>query len=368
MSIPELKQADNGVWYVHWTDRRRSKRVSTRTRDMAAAKAFLGQWLLMEHEAPASVAAGFTIADLWAVYDKKHIEHNVTSPMTMRNAWKRLEPHFGTMMPAAINQDVVDAYIKARTTGRIGLRAQSSTIRRELVALRAYMNWSAAPKRKIIQPAHLPAFDLPSDSPPRDRWLRTDEIQRLLNAAASMRGKAERMPRGERFLWLALETAGRKTAILELTWDRVDFETGVIHLAVPGRKVTKNRRASVPVSKALRPVLERMHRERINTFVMDNQSDVWATVQCIAERAGFGDPCKTPRWNGMKPRKTGISPHVLRHTAATQMARRGVPLYDIAGVLGNSLAMVEKVYAKHCPERLRAAVDRISGDSLNAAE
>jgi len=111
-----------------------------------------------------------------------------------------------------------------------------------------------------------------------------------------------------------------------------------------------------------------MHRERINTFVMDNQSDVWATVQCIAERAGFGDPRKTPRRNGMKPRKTGISPHVLRHTAATQMARRGVPLYDIAGVLGNSLAMVEKVYAKHCPERLRAAVDRISGNSLSAAE
>lgn len=368
MSIPELKQADNGVWYVYWTEGRRSKRISTRSRSLDAAKAYLGTWLLMEREAPSSGGAEFTVADLWKVYDTKHIEPNVASPVTMRNAWKRLDPHFGALTPAAIDQDVVDDYVKARATGRIGGKAQSSTIRRELVALRACLNWSAAPKRKIIQATHLPAFDLPPDGQPRDRWLRTEETQRLLDAAAAMRGKAERMTRGERFLWLALETAGRKMAILELTWDRVDFETGVIHLAVPGRKVTKKRRASVPISKALLPVLERMHRERVNEFVMDHQADVWATVQCIAERAGFGEKRTAPRRDGMKPKKTGISPHVLRHTAATQMARRGVPLYDIAGVLGNSLAMVEKVYAKHCPDRLRAAVNSISGDSLDAAE
>ncbi len=156
-----------------------------------------------------------------------------------------------------------------------------------------------------------------------------------------------------------METAARKRAILDLTWDRVDFEIGVIHLAVPGRRLTKKKRPSVPISDTLRPVLKRMHEERINDYVMDSGAEVWITIQLIVERSGVV-PAPPKRKPNEKPKSTGISPHTFRHTAATQMARRGVPLYDIAGVLGNSLAMVEKVYAKHCPGRLRAAVNSIS--------
>jgi integrase len=71
---------------------------------------------------------------------------------------------------------------------------------------------------------------------------------------------------------------------------------------------------------------------------------------------------------GQKPKSTGISPHVFRHTAATQMARRGIPLFLIAKALGNSMRMVERVYAKHAPDDLRAAMDMISRDELEPAE
>jgi hypothetical protein len=50
------------------------------------------------------------------------------------------------------------------------------------------------------------------------------------------------------------------------------------------------------------------------------------------------------------------------------MARRGVPLWTIAKVLANTLAMVERVYAKHAPDDLRDAVGMISGGALVAAE
>ena len=48
------------------------------------------------------------------------------------------------------------------------------------------------------------------------------------------------------------------------------------------------------------------------------------------------------------------------------MARRGVPLYLIAKVLGDTIATVEKVYAKHAPDDLRAAVDMISSAHVGA--
>jgi integrase len=85
---------------------------------------------------------------------------------------------------------------------------------------------------------------------------------------------------------------------------------------------------------------------------MDNGADVADTLARIGERAGVA----------------GVTPHVLRHTAATHMARAGVPLWKIAGILGNSIAMVEKVYAKHCPDGLRDAVNLISGGALEPAE
>ena len=44
-----------------------------------------------------------------------------------------------------------------------------------------------------------------------------------------------------------------------------------------------------------------------------------------------------------------LSPHVLRHTAATHMARRGVPLWIIAKCLGNSVEMIEKTYGHWIP-------------------
>lgn len=367
MSGPRLECAENGVWYVHWTDGRRTKRVSTRQKNLQAAKSFFAAWLIEDRTADPETTRAFTIAQLWKVYFEKHVERPGAPASTARFTWNNLAPHFGDRLVSEIDQDLVDAYLAKRTSGAIGGRAVGSTIRRELITLRACINWCADPKRRMVAAGDIAPFDLPAEAAPRDRWLRHDETQKLLTAAASLRTDG-RLHRVEVFLWLALETAGRKTALLELTWDRVDFETGVVHLNVPGARTTKKRRADVPMSAALRPVLERAHAERRNARVLEHGGDVWPTLQIVVERAGLAPGKRAPRRNGDKPKKTGISPHVLRHTAATQMARAGVPLWKIAKVLGNSLVMVEKVYAKHCPDDLREAVDRISNGRLEAAE
>lgn len=349
MAVPQLSAADSGVFYARWTDGRRSKRKSMGTRDASLATARFAQWLLrggpsQQPEEPAKV---FTVADLWASYEAGH---RVVSTETRRWTWKNLEAHFAGTLICDV-PDAVPGYVTKRQRGLIGKPAKSSTIRRELVALRACFNWCAdktSGRRPMISLADVPGFDLPADSEPRDRWLKDDEIARLLAAA---RGEG-RMSRVERFLWLALETGGRKQALLDLTWDRVDFGTNVIHLALPGVRQTKKRRASVPISKALLPVLERAYGERISDRVLDNGAEIWAAVQSVARRAGLASAARAA---------TGVSPHVMRHTAATNMARRGVPLYLVAKVLGNSIQTVEKTYAKHCPDDLRGAVDTISG-------
>ncbi len=366
MSTPKLEARPNGNFYALWTDGRRSFRKSMGTKDRAVAEKRFAQWLLLDgHKGVAQGEApvAYTVADCWAVYDEKRPGQGYN--------WKMLAPHFGALTVPEVDQDTVDDYVARRVAGKIGGRkVKPQTCRKELSILFAVLRFCAVKSRDMPRPMFsstiIEKCALPEEGEPRDRWLRTEEMQRLLDAAAKLR-RGDRLSRGERFLWLALETAARKQAILDLTWDRVDFETGTIDYNVPGRRKTKKRRVSVAISKALRPVLGRAYAERQGELVMDNKGAVWSTVQLIAIEAGFGG-ARPKLLRSEKPKATGISPHVLRHTAATHMARRGVPLWKIAKILGNTLAMVEKVYAKWAPEDPENTVDRISAGLLEAAE
>lgn len=367
---PVVKKAANGTFYVHWSEGRRSKRQSLGTQDEDEAYTRFAQWILLggRNKEIGATEHAYTVAELWDVYMERHVKKHVVGKATIGYAWQNLRPHFGQLLFDQVNQDRIDEYERLRAAGKIGRNSKSVTIRREIATLMAALNFCATPPMRLIPKANIEVVKMPSAGDPRDRWLRMEEVQRLLKGAATMRRQGRgggRMTRAERFLWIALETAARKQAILDLTWDRVDFETNVIHFNVPGRVKTKKRRADVSISSALRPVLLRAYEERTGDLVLDNKAAVWKSIQVASIKAGFSDQ---PIVRGQKPRATGISPHVLRHTAATHMARRGVPLWAIAQVLGNTLAMVEKVYAKWTPDDPAGTVDMISGGALEAAE
>lgn len=359
MSKPAtLKPGPGGVFYIHWTEpgargqRGRSRRESTGQRESTAAQIYFGEWLLLKQKAPAPESQVWTVADLWSVYEQKHIERKVVAADRLDFAWANLKLHFGALKVSEITEDVVSDYTTKRQKGRLGRRVQPSTVRRELGALLGCLNWCADTKRKIIAKADVPNIELPDHGEPADRWLTTHEIRKLFDAASEMRRvDRTKLSRCEKFLWLALETGARKEAICQLTWDRVDFETNVIHYDVPGRRKTKKRRSAPPISTSLLPMLVRAREETrpaSNDLVIENDSNPRRMVERAAKRAGL----------------KGVTPHVLRHTAATHMARQGIPLWIIAKILGNTLAMVERVYAKHAPDDLRKAVDTITGGTV----
>lgn len=343
MKTPTLKPAKNGQFYAHWTVNRRTHRKSMGTSDRAEAERAFANWLLTRNDLPAPERT-LTVADVWAFYISKKGESH-----TAFYSWANLMQHFAALDVRKVNQKEVDAYVAARAAGEIGQHSKPSTCRRELAVLVAAMNLGAHPLYALYPPSALQPLLLPPDSDPRDRWLTVKEMQTLMLAAVGFRKEPEELCRVEIFLWLALETAARKQAILDLTWDRVDFAQGVIHYDVPGRKKTKKRRASVPISASLRPVLERAHAQRHGDLVMWHGADVWWAVQRVAEVAGLKD----------------VSPHVLRHTAATHMARNGVSLWTVANILGNTMAVVEKTYAKWCPAEPERNVNLISNGALS---
>lgn len=316
---PEPK---TGIYYIHWSEGGRSKRKTTGTRDVREAQAFFDEWC--DLSASVDAAPRYTCDELFAMrYSEKDERANA--------AWANLKPVFGHLQPKEVTQAIEDRYVAAR-------RVAPSTIRYELSVLRAA--WNHAVKQRVIKFEDTPVLKpLPAKSPPRERWLTDAEIERVLSAAETL-GDRVRL-----FVWLALHTGARRTAIQELRWPQVDFKVGVIHYLAPGAQQTRKRRASVPMSDALRGVLEEAYRSRAHddALVIGSGGKINAAVSRL----------------GTAAKVSGLTPHVFRHTAGTVMARNGVALWVIAKILGNTVEEVEKTYAKWVPGLHAEAVNII---------
>jgi integrase len=253
------------------------------------------------------------------------------SAATARWVWKGLAPHFAHR--TRVDADLCLSYAKARR----GAGVADSTIWAELSRLRAAL--AHAQRNGAI--VAIASFWKPGPPRARERWLTQEEARRLIAAAFTARHV-------RLFIILALATAGREAALLQLTWDRVDLERGLIDLDDPERSLTSKRRAAVPINAMARVALERAKARARSRFVIEYGGRpvrcVWAGVRAAADRAGL----------------TGVSPHTLRHTAGMLMIQAGVPLLTVAGFMGISIATAAKSYLKVMPKQLAdaaAAVD-----------
>ena len=145
---------------------------------------------------------------------------------------------------------------------------------------------------------------------------------------------ATQAPHIRLFVLLALHTAAHTGALLSLSWEQVDLNSGLIYL---GRTRGKKRRATVPITDVLRDALEEAAQAATSEWVIE-----YAGHPVRSIKSGFR---AAVRRAGLE----GVTPHILRHTAATWMVQSDVPLALVAAYLGNSVEMVARVYGHHSP-------------------
>ncbi|MDY0242193.1 MAG: site-specific integrase [Rhodospirillaceae bacterium] len=306
-----------GWFYAYWRDETGTRRRALRTQDRATA-----QRLLIDLQRQ---PLGGTVTDAMAAYlaDK---DQSATAPQRLHDAWKALKPHFGHLRPDQVTRDACRDYANTRRSAK----RSDGTIRKELSTLRAALKWADKSTPAVIE--------LPSAPPPKDRYLTRAEFSKLREAAEAFHV--------ELFIVLALATAGRKEAVLELTWDRVDFERGLIQLGT-GEGLRKGR-ATVPMSGTAREMLIKAKEAALTEFVIE-----WGGKRVSNCRRGFEQAAQR---SGLKD----VTPHVLRHTAAVWMAEAGIPMPEIAQYLGHSDSRItERVYGRYSPEYLRKAMSAL---------
>jgi len=327
---PYLALNRNGVWEIRWSENGRSRTRTTNQTDRAKANMALARFTL---DGAQKEDRKISISRILELYFSGHVLRKVVDKDRERLIIRHLDGFFGHTAASAIRISHIEAYERHRAPARPG------TIRRELATLVASLNHAV--RHRHMARADIPYIPLPAAAVPRDRWLTRSEAARILRASAKNR-QGGRLARVERFVWLALYTAARSGAIIELTWDRVDFDRGLIDFNPTGRRQTKKRRPVVPIAPELYPVLRRARREANSLFVLDNAGTVRTSFESLIKRTGI---------------KT-VTAHTFRHTWATWAAQDGVDLWMIGGVLGDRMATVEANYAHHHPDFLRSAMDR----------
>lgn len=345
---PTYSLAKRGdVYYVQWWEDGRARRVSSRTSNQSQARRFLAEFRAGRDapDIPALPTIGAVIDGYLAEKGPQNHSKTIYYDCTT------LKKFFADLPVDLLTRDQVRIYTaERRKAGAQGAPAQyrtkvrplsNGTLIRELGTLRAALAWAV--KERWIAAA--PFVERPAAPRARERWLTRAEAHRLLDAAKKSHIRL--------FIALALYTGGRAGALLELTWEQVDFERNTIDL---GESRGRKRRPIVPIVDDLRPILGEAMKVATSQWVIEYGGSPVASI-----KTGFRAAVR-------RAKLVGVTPHILRHTAATWMVQKGISTKMVAAYLGNTEQMIETVYGHHSPEWMRAAASALSLKPRHLAE
>lgn len=325
------KRNRRGIWEVRWSekagDRYVTRSATTGTSDEHAAEVFLTQWIQTQAQLE-RLNRTPKMRDLLEHYERNALSRGVGD--TQRRVLARLAVGFGDLRPGDIDDDVIEDYRASRGVA-------DATLRRELNALIAVLNH--AQRKKLLDPADVPHIDLPPEGERREVVLTPDEEEEL-----TRRLWKDPLSRVSRFGMLALRTGARKAAIEGLTWDRVDLRGRLVDYREPGRRKTKKRRVPVPIDDALLPLLERAHAARGSDPHVIGEGSIRKSFET---------------WRRNNPEFSHVTPHVFRHTAATRWLREGVSIWNVAGLLGDTVETTVNTYGHHASQDLLRAMNGV---------
>lgn len=272
----------------------------------------------------------------------------------------RLNDYWGGKMLSQVSAAECRAYVKSR--GKTG------GARADLETLRAAINHHA----KEGMHYGMVRVSLPSKGPPRDRWLTRDEAAKLIWACWRYR-EQQTVHRGRqkglhiatdkrplrhlaRFILIGLYTGTRASAIASASPYRntghsfVELDQGIYYRLAIGRRATNKRQTPAPIPARLLAHMRRWVRRGIVTshFVEWHGAPVKSVKTAFRHAVGLAG-----LWGK-------VTPHTLRHTAATWLMQAGVPIWQAAGYLGMSASMIERTYGHHHPDYMRGAAAAIT--------
>jgi integrase len=258
-----------------------------------------------------------------------------------------LTKRFGNAQIGSITYNAVDKYRLDRLDDDLSI----ATVNRELALLRSVFNF--AKREGVIERTPFECGDpliRLSDEVRRDRVLSREEETKLLAQCVGPREHVRPI------IIAAVDTGCRRGELFTLKWSGVDLDRGVITLEARNTKTIRSR--SIQITGRLVEELTAL-RDRSKPASED------LVFPFIEVGRSFRKACKLAGIMGLRF-------HDLRHTCATRLIAAGMPIEEVAKILGHT--QVNTTFRHYLNvtgetlDRARAALDAFNAASKKGRE
>lgn len=345
-----LKRANSPYWQIEFEfDGQRVRRSSgtSRKRD---AEELERQWrkelhdqLMMGKVAPMSLAEAID-----RYFD------TVVKPKGNKGAATRelyaLNQLRDGLSPATPLTGLTASVIADHKDGLLAKGLAPATVNRYLAILKAILNRAKAEWGAL---AVVPTIRLLPLNNARYRWLTEEEERRLLPFCA---------PHLRNLVVFLIDTGARLREATQLTWSDVSLDRQP-RGAVRFMQTKSGMPRSVPVSSRVETMLQRLKADcpegetRVFLYRPVGRGGLGGEAQQFGAPVPFNNPFGT--WDTARTRAglADVNLHDLRHTFASRLVMRGVPLLTVSKLLGHANITMTMRYAHLAPDAFDAAID-----------
>lgn len=331
-TLRKKKTKDGFVWFVDFHFEGKRYRKSTRTNDKKLAELFRkdievriakGEFGFQEAKKNQTDLEGFM---------KRYLEFSIATKaentyLLDKQALGVLKRFLGNILLKNITYSRLEDY-KVKRSGEVKPASVNIEIRHLKAAFEMARKWGYIkenPFREVKQ-IRIKGTNLP-------KFIPKDDIKALLSVIQEGDFK--------KLIQFYLYTGCRRNEALGLSWSRINFDTGKIHL----HETKSGNDRIVPMNSNLRKLLLEMDRatDKPFNFLPDF---VTKKFKKYLKLSGIRD------WQA-------FTVHSLRHTFASHLVMEGTDLYTVSKLLGHSSVAVTQMYAHLAPDYLKVSIERL---------
>lgn len=268
--------------------------------------------------------------------------------------WFKKQNSYGKI--SGLTQDLVRGYrlYLSRFSDRKGLTLSRKTQAYHIIALRSFLRWLIKTDRPALSPEKI---DLPKAESRSLKFLNGEQVDRLLNAPtlSSIIGK-----RDKAILEVLFSTGLRVSELVSLDRDRVNLdrrEFGVIGkggrprvVFLSGRAADFSRQYLEARNDNYKPLFIR-HKGKFEPSLSDEEVRLTPrSVQRMIKK--YTRKIKLP---------VDVTPHVMRHSFATDLLMAGADLRSVQEMLGHKNISTTQIYTHITNKQLREVHEAFHG-------
>ncbi len=339
--MASIYKRKNGVYYVKFKQGGLWRYRSLHTRNRRQADKELAE---IENRLRAQPTATPRKDITFAALKKRYVDWATTQrrPQTIESRERALERFpllTGIETVARVQPDHVETFKRKYLEGAEPLRKAVGprTVNEALGALRAVV-YRAQRQKWYTGPNPFAQVEMLPEPKRRPAWLTKEQIEAVLEAA-ELHGRNAHL-----FFAQGIYAGFRKDEALNARWEWYDFEAGLVHVQEGFGWKPKTGNRTLPLHSKLRAILGLYGPPKDGKGYLIAPEKGWGKNRYRFEIRKTFDAVATAA------KVDGLTPHVLRHTFASQLAMAGVSLWKISQFLGHTTLRTTQIYAHLRPE------------------